>query len=139
VPFANYAVPTIVGEIKRYFRDTGWTVRAPRRLQELGPQLASAGEELAQVLHRSPTTAELATRLGVSSDDVVEGQRCANAYRPRSFEQPAPGADSLLLSDVLGAPDPGSTRSNSAKRCVVALPRCLHGNGTSSPCGSSAT
>jgi hypothetical protein len=54
VPFASYAISTIVGEIKRYFRDAGWTVRAPRRLQELGPQLATAAEELAQALHRSP-------------------------------------------------------------------------------------
>lgn len=79
VPFAGYAIPTIVGELKRYFRDTGWTVRAPRRLQELGPRLILAVEELAQVLHRSPTTVELAVRLGVSRDEVVEAQRCANA------------------------------------------------------------
>jgi RNA polymerase sigma-B factor len=107
VPFASYALPTIVGEIKRYFRDTGWTVRAPRRLQELGPRLASAVEDLTQVLHRSPTTAEMATRLGVSRDDVVQAQQCANAYRPRSFEQLAPGTDNLLLIDALSGPDPG--------------------------------
>jgi RNA polymerase sigma-B factor len=87
VPFAGYAIPTIVGEIKRYFRDAGWTVRVPRRLRELGPQLASAVEELAQVLHRWPTTVELADRLGVSRDEVLEARRCAAGYRPRSFEE----------------------------------------------------
>jgi RNA polymerase sigma-B factor len=79
VPFAGYAIPTIAGEIKRYFRDAGWTVRVPRRLQELGPQLATAVEELAQVLHRSPTTAELAARLDVSRGDVLEARRSASA------------------------------------------------------------
>jgi RNA polymerase sigma-B factor len=125
VPFASYAIPTIVGEIKRYFRDTGWTVRAPRRLQELGPRLASAVEELAQVLHRSPTTAELADRLGVSRDDVVEAQRCANAYRPRSVEQPAPGTEHLLLIDALSGPDPGLDaveRRETLRRGLAALP-----------------
>ncbi|GAB1688545.1 SigB/SigF/SigG family RNA polymerase sigma factor [Krasilnikovia sp. M28-CT-15] len=101
VPFASYAIPTIVGEIKRHFRDAGWTVRVPRRLQELRPRLAAAAGDLAQVLHRSPTTQELAARLGVSRDDVVEAQRCGTAYRPRSLEQPVTGAEDLRLIDTL--------------------------------------
>ena len=107
VPFPGYAIPTIVGEIKRHFRDAGRTVRIPRRLQELGPQLAIAVEELTQVLHRSPTTAELAARLGVGGDDVLEAQRSASAYRPWSLEQPVPGTEDLRLIDVLSDADPG--------------------------------
>ncbi|WP_426504317.1 SigB/SigF/SigG family RNA polymerase sigma factor [Dactylosporangium sp. McL0621] len=107
VSFASYAIPTIVGEIKRYFRDAAWTVRVPRRLQELGPQLVVAVEELEQALHRSPTTAELAARLGVSREEIREARRCADAYRPRSFGQPGPDGEVSGLIDRLGGPDVG--------------------------------
>jgi RNA polymerase sigma-B factor len=125
VPFAGYAIPTIAGEIKRYFRYAGWTVRVPRWLQELGPQLAAAVEELAQVLHRSPTTAELAARLDVSRGDVLEARRSASAYRPLSFEQPVPGSDDLWLIDALSGPDPGIDavdRRETLRRGLAALP-----------------
>jgi RNA polymerase sigma-B factor len=107
VAFASYAMPTILGEIKRHFRDTAWTVRVPRRLQELTLQLSTVTEDLAHVLHRPPTTAELAARLGVSQRDVLAARRCAYAYRPLSFEQPAPDSEGLRLIDSLGGPDPG--------------------------------
>lgn len=107
VPFASYAIPTMVGEIKRYFRDAGWTVRVPRPMQELAPQLGAAAEYLTQALHRSPTTQEVAARLGVSSDRVVEARRCASAYRPWSFEQPVAGTEDLRLLDVLSGADLG--------------------------------
>jgi hypothetical protein len=81
-PFASYACPTILGELKRHFRDSGWNVRAPRRIQELGSRLVVAGDELTQLLHRSPTTTELATRLGVSRDEVLEAQCYATVGRP---------------------------------------------------------
>jgi RNA polymerase sigma-B factor len=125
VPFASYAIPTIVGEIKRHFRDTAWTVRVPRRLQELGPRLATAVEDLAQVLHRSPTTVELAARLGVSRDDVLETRRCTDAYRPRSFQQPASGHEDLRLMDALSGTDPGIDaveRRETLRRGLAALP-----------------
>jgi RNA polymerase sigma-B factor len=106
VPFTGFAIPTILGELRRHFRDSAWNVRVPRRLQELQPQLAIVIEELAQVLHRMPTTAELAARLGVSQADVRAARRCATAYRPLSLERPVPGGENLRLSDSLGGPDP---------------------------------
>jgi RNA polymerase sigma-B factor len=125
VSFASYAIPTIVGEIKRHFRDAGWAMRVPRRVQELGPQLAVAVEELAQVLHRSPTTRELAAELGVSPDEVVEARRCAHAYRPCSFEQPVAGTEDLRLIDVLRCADPGLDavdRREALRRALAVLP-----------------
>jgi RNA polymerase sigma-B factor len=125
VPFASYAIPTMAGEIKRYFRDAGWAVRVPRRMQELGPQIAVAVEDLAHALHRSPTTPELAARLGVSHDQVIEARQCAHAYRPWSFEDPVPGTQDLRLIDVLGRADPGLDavdRRESLRRALAALP-----------------
>jgi RNA polymerase sigma-B factor len=103
VPFAAYATPTILGCIKRHFRDTTWNVRVPRRLQELKAQVGTATEDLAHVLHRSPTTAELAARLGIGPQDVQAARLCANAYRPVSFDQPLDGPG---LVDLLGDRDP---------------------------------
>jgi RNA polymerase sigma-B factor len=80
VEFPTFAMPTIVGEIKRFFRDTSWSVRVPRRLQELRLDLAKAGDELAQQLDRAPTVGELAERLKISKDEVVEGMAASNAY-----------------------------------------------------------
>ena len=107
VPFAGYAIPTIVGQIKRYFRNAGGTVRLPRRLQELRLHLVSVTEDLTHALLRSPTTAELAVQLGVSQRDVLAAQRSASAYRPLSLEQPASGSEGLRLIDSLGGSDAG--------------------------------
>lgn len=125
VAFTSYAIPTILGELKRYFRDNGWTIRVPRRLQELGPRLGTAIEELAQVLHRTPTTAELAARLDVSQAEVLEARRCANAYRPLSFEQPTRGSEDPHLIDALGGTDPGIDavdRRETLRRRLAELP-----------------
>jgi RNA polymerase sigma-B factor len=86
VEFPTFAMPTIIGEIKRFFRDTSWSVRVPRRLQELRLSLTRAGDELAQKLDRSPTVAELAACLGVSEEDVVEGLAVGNAYTASSLD-----------------------------------------------------
>lgn len=80
VEFASYAVPTIVGEIKRHFRDRGWALRVPRRLQDLGRTLTDARADLTQELGRSPTVDELALRTGVDAESVLEALDCANAY-----------------------------------------------------------
>jgi RNA polymerase sigma-B factor len=80
VEFSTYATPTIVGEIKRHFRDKGWAIRVPRRLQELRHRIGVATEELSQELGRSPTARELATHLGCSVEEVVEGLDLGNAY-----------------------------------------------------------
>lgn len=106
VDFAGYAIPTIVGEIKRHFRDRTWTVRVPRRMQELRLRLQAATEELLQVLRRAPTTAELAERLGVSPGEVGSAQMCVNAYRPVTIERPVSGKPELRSDDWLGGLDP---------------------------------
>ncbi|MFJ5101156.1 RNA polymerase sigma factor SigF [Streptomyces sp. NPDC088554] len=109
VEFATFAVPYIVGEIKRFFRDTSWAVHVPRRLQELRIDLAKATDELSQRLDRAPTTAELAARLGLDEEEIIEGVVAANGYTAGSLDLPADGsADSPSpLSDRIGAPDPG--------------------------------
>ncbi len=78
--FAGYAVPTIVGEIRRHFRDRGWALRIPRRVQDLGRQVADARETLTHRLDRSPTIAEIALHLGVDADLVLEAMDTASAY-----------------------------------------------------------
>ena len=80
VEFSTYATPTVIGEIKRHFRDKGWAVRVPRRLQELRLSLTTATEELSHSLGRSPTVAQLAAHLGVSEETILEGMESANAY-----------------------------------------------------------
>lgn len=92
VEFSTYATPTIIGEIKRHFRDKGWAVRVPRRLQELRMTIAVATAELSQSLGRSPTPREIAERLEVTVEDVLEGIESANAYATTSLDA-ANGAD----------------------------------------------
>ncbi|MEV6208710.1 RNA polymerase sigma factor SigF [Kitasatospora sp. NPDC051914] len=106
VEFPTFAMPTVVGEIKRFFRDTSWSVRVPRRLQELRLALTKAGDELAQKLDRSPTVAELAVCLGVSEEDVVEGLAVGNAYTASSLDS-VPGEEDGEgpLADRLGYDD----------------------------------
>jgi len=91
VEFPTFALPTITGEIKRFFRDTSWAVRVPRRLQELRLSLAKASDELEQGLDRQPTAAELSERLGISEAEVVEGQGAANAYTAGSLDAAVDG------------------------------------------------
>jgi RNA polymerase sigma-B factor len=108
VEFPTFAMPTIVGEIKRFFRDTSWSVRVPRRLQELRLDLAKAGDELAQKLDRSPTVAELAAKLGISEAEVVEGMSASNAYTASSLDaQPDEDDSEGALTDRIGYEDRG--------------------------------
>lgn len=86
VEFSTYATPTIVGEIKRHFRDKGWAIRVPRRLQELRMTIGTASEELSQELGRSPTPAEIAGRIGVSVEDVMDAIESRNAYATLSLD-----------------------------------------------------
>jgi len=100
--FSTYATPTIVGEIKRHFRDKGWSIRVPRRLQEMRLELTSATSELTQQLGRSPTVAELATRLNVDQDAVLEGIESANAYATLSLDATDTRQDvGAAMADVL--------------------------------------
>ncbi|WP_327008935.1 RNA polymerase sigma factor SigF [Dactylosporangium sp. NBC_01737] len=104
--FTSYAIPMIVGELKRYFRDKGWDVRVPRRLQELRLEISKISGDLAQELGRSPTVADLAKKLGVSEEDVIEGIESGHAYRALSINAPANGEEAgAELADLLGGVD----------------------------------
>jgi RNA polymerase sigma-B factor len=106
VEFSTYATPTIVGEIKRHFRDKGWAVRVPRRLQELRLSLTSATAELSQSNGRSPTVAELAAHLKISEEDVLEGLESANAYSTLSLEAgETDSEEGQAVLDTLGTED----------------------------------
>ncbi|HVE99198.1 MAG TPA: RNA polymerase sigma factor SigF [Mycobacteriales bacterium] len=103
VEFSTYATPTIVGEIKRHFRDKGWAIRVPRRLQELKLTLTKATAELSQTLGRSPTVAELAQHIGLTEEEILEGLESANAYSAVSLDAPDTGDDdSPAVADSLG-------------------------------------
>ena len=107
VEFSTYATPTILGEIKRYFRDKGWAIRVPRRLQELRMSISSVTGEMSQDLGRSPTPREIAEKLGVSVEEVMEGIESANAYSTLSLDAGDSGEDGQRNSmlDSLGMDD----------------------------------
>lgn len=105
VEFSTYATPTIVGELKRYFRDKGWAIRVPRQLQEVGLQLAEAVPALAQELGRSPTLAEIGGALGLSEEEVLEAMNAAQAYSLKSLDAPANASEGALSLPQLGAED----------------------------------
>jgi RNA polymerase sigma-B factor len=106
VEFAAYAIPTIIGEIKRHFRDRTWDIRVPRRLQELRLSLSEATSSLLQSLGRSPTVADLAEHLEISEEEVLEGLEGARAYNAVSLSTPTTDGDRATeLGDLLGAED----------------------------------
>ncbi|MEU4175488.1 RNA polymerase sigma factor SigF [Streptomyces sp. NPDC026589] len=113
VEFTSFAVPYIVGEIKRFFRDTSWAVHVPRRLQELRVDLAKAKESLAGDLDRDPTVRELAKDLGIEESEVTEGIVASNGYTAGSLDMPTDTGEAgprqtagRTFADVLGEPDP---------------------------------
>ncbi|MFG2900007.1 RNA polymerase sigma factor SigF [Streptomyces zaomyceticus] len=110
VEFATFAVPYIVGEIKRFFRDTTWAVHVPRRLQEARVELAKATDELSSRLGRAPLIAELAPVMDLSEDQVVEAQVAANGYNSTSLDARISGGaeedEDAALADLLGQEDP---------------------------------
>ncbi len=110
VEFTTFAVPYIVGEIKRFFRDTSWAVHVPRRLQELRIDLAKANEELFQRLDRSPTTAELAEHLKLSEEEILDGLVASNGYLTTSLDAPADHENGTTrvttFADRIGELDP---------------------------------
>src|SRR5690349_13898471 len=108
VEFSTYATPTIIGEIKRYFRDKGWAIRVPRRLQELRMQIGAASADLTQSLGRSPAPRELAERIGCSVEDILEGIESSQAYSTLSLDagdNDEDGAATML--DAIGIEDAG--------------------------------
>ena len=104
VEFSTYATPTIVGELKRHFRDKGWAVRVPRRLQELNLQLGEIIGKLSQELGRSPTVSEMAEAAGTSEEEVLEGLDSAHAYSLVSLDAPT-GEEDLTLHEQIGEED----------------------------------
>jgi len=105
--FAAYAVPTIVGEIKRHFRDRTWDIRVPRRLQELKLDINEATATLSQRLGRSPTIADIADYLQRCEEDIIEGLEGARAYSAVSLQTlVGAGIDGTELGDLFGQDDP---------------------------------
>jgi len=106
VQFSTYATPTILGEIKRYFRDKGGAIRVPRRLQELRIAISRATAQLTQTHGRSPKISEIASLVGVSQEEILEGLESANAYSTLSLDATDPnGEGSLSMLDTLGEDD----------------------------------
>jgi RNA polymerase sigma-B factor len=102
--FSTYAAPTILGEIRRHFRDRTWAVHVQRGLQELTTEVARYATELTQELNRAPSVAELATRSGRTEEQVLEALDCASAYSAESLETPS--GENRTIGDSLGGEDP---------------------------------
>jgi RNA polymerase sigma-B factor len=105
--FVGYAIPTILGEVRRHFRDRGWVIRVPRRLQEMRMAINDANSTLTHTLGRAPTVADIATHLKVSEEEVLEGLEGARAYRTASLSAPAGAEGTFELGDTLGAVEHG--------------------------------
>jgi RNA polymerase sigma-B factor len=107
-PFVHFAMPTILGEVRRHFRDHTWDVRVPRRLQELGLDIAQATDQLCQRLGRAPTPADLADHLGRSEKEVREAMVGGDAYSAVSLDRPVTNQEEAgtTLGDLVGGDDP---------------------------------
>ncbi|WP_412740997.1 RNA polymerase sigma factor SigF [Krasilnikovia sp. MM14-A1259] len=105
VDFTGYAIPTIIGELKRHFRDRTWSVRVPRRLQELRLAITEANAHLTHSLGRCPTVADIAAHLELTEEDVLEGLEGARAYTATSLSTPISADGNTALGDTLGAED----------------------------------
>jgi len=106
-PFARYAVPSVLGELKRHFRDKGWSMHVPRSLQERYLVVGEANDALASQLGRSPRPADIADHTGYSLEEVLEALGASNAYSPVALDAPHPAEDDSLrtLGDTLGEED----------------------------------
>lgn len=109
IDFLSYAVPTVMGAIRRHFRDTAWPVRLPRRLQELRMAINTASDHLSRTLSRPATAADLADRLGIPESEVHEGLQAIQSFRSVSLDQSA-FADGLSPAETIGADDPAFGR-----------------------------
>ncbi|SEN39021.1 RNA polymerase sigma factor SigB [Lihuaxuella thermophila] len=108
--FEGFAIPTIIGEIKRHIRDKTWSVHVPRRIKELGPRIKSAVEELTTQLQRSPQVDEIAKYLGVSAEEVLEAMEMGRSYNAVSVDHPIEAASDgsqVTLLDLVGNEDAG--------------------------------
>ena len=99
--FLSYAVPTVTGEVKRHFRDFGWTVRPPRRVQELQGQIARVSSELTNRLGRSPKPSEVAAEIGLDVETVIEALAADGAFTPASLDVPVGEDGAATLGDLM--------------------------------------
>jgi RNA polymerase sigma-B factor len=107
--FSSFAVPTILGELKRHFRDKGWAVRVPRDLQEMAVRVDRVADEMGREIGRAPTPGEIAERTGSSLEQVLEAREASAAYRAVSLDRPRSeeDEDGDSYADAFGAEDPG--------------------------------
>ena len=107
--FSTFATATVEGELKRHFRDKGWSVRVPRDLQELAVKVDRVGEDMSRELGRAPTPAEIAERTGTTLEQVLEAREASAAYRAVSLDRPRTDdeEDGDSYADAVGAEDPG--------------------------------
>ena len=106
IAFSSFAVPTILGELKRHFRDHGWPVRPPREVQELSGRLGPVADELTAQLRRTPTPGELAERCGATVEQVLEARAAATAHHPVPLDRPRDDEDTAEPGGGLGGEDP---------------------------------
>lgn len=126
--FLAFAVPTMMGEVRRYFRDHGWSVKVPRRLKDLNFQLKRARDELSQQLGRAPTAGEIATHLGIEREEVLQATIAASAYSTLSSDVPAPadGFDGRSVARSFGDLDANLDKvldAETVRPLLAALPR----------------
>ena len=122
--FLSFAIPTIRGEVQRHFRDHGWVVRPPRRIQELQWRSHRATDELAQELGREPDSGELAEELGVTSEELGDAMQAYGSFRPTSLDQPVPETGAGTIGELIPGDDP-DTRAAEARMVVAPLVRRL--------------
>jgi len=113
--FSSFAVPTIAGELKRYFRDKGWAIKVPRDLQELAHRVDRATDRLMHDLGRTPTVSEIADDLEVTLEQVLEAREAAAAHRAESLDRPCgDDRDASRVVDTLGVSEPGFAQAEQA-------------------------
>lgn len=125
--FSSYATPTIVGEIKKYFRDKGWVIRVPRRIQELNKKVADAKTYLSQTMQKSPTVEDIADYLSITNEEVLEVLEGAKVYAPQSLDQSVDQTNDdkeTNLNELIGAEDKDMLRFENRdliNRCMANL------------------
>jgi RNA polymerase sigma-B factor len=121
--FSSFAVPTMQGEIRRYFRDATWSVRLPRELQERAVRIEREREQLTQDLRRNPTPRELAKRIGCTIEEIIDASEASHARASDSFDRPVQshGGDASVLAELLGYEDAGFAAAEASATLDVLL------------------